>query len=77
MKFDFDSFEFAGLIAPGSIIVFAIALLQPQLLRASNSAVLIAMAIVAAYVFGHLVAAVANVAEPLFKLRGRCSDGHG
>jgi hypothetical protein len=68
MKFDFDTFEFAGLIAPGSVIVLAIALLQPHLLQAGDSAVLIAIAIIAAYVIGHLVAAIANAAEPLFRL---------
>jgi hypothetical protein len=66
MKFDFDTFEFAGLIAPGSVIVLALALLRPQLLHSADSTLLIAMAILAAYVIGHLVAAVTDAVQPLF-----------
>jgi hypothetical protein len=73
MKCDFDTFEFAGLIAPGSVIVLAFALLRPELLRAVDATLLIAIAILAAYVLGHLVAAVANVAQPVFS-RFRVQD---
>lgn len=67
MKFDFDTFEFAGLIAPGSVVVVAIVLLWPQLVHGVEAAVFVTVGIMAAYVGGHLVAAIANLAGPVFE----------
>lgn len=66
MKLDFDTFEFAALIAPGSVVVIALALLYPQILQLAQPAALIAAGLVSAYVSGHLVAALGNLAEPVF-----------
>lgn len=62
-KFDFDTYEFAGLIAPGSVVVLAILLLQPWLFHFADAATLIAVAIIGSYIVGHLVAAVGNLGE--------------
>jgi len=71
VNFNFDTFEFTGLIAPGSVVVLAVALLYPQLLHISDPTVMIAVGIVAAYVVGHLVAAIGNIAELIMKkIRG-------
>jgi len=70
MKFDFNVFEFAGLIAPGSVVLLALTLLHPQLLRAAEPEFLIATAILTAYIFGHLVGAIGNILEKGFRLLG-------
>jgi hypothetical protein len=67
MKVDFDTFEFAGLIAPGVIVVLASLLLWPQLIMGDNATVVIVLVILASYIVGHLVAAVGNIVEPIFK----------
>jgi hypothetical protein len=70
MKFDFNVFEFAGLIAPGSVVLLAVTLLHPQLLRAAEPEFLIATAILTAYIFGHLVGALGNALESPIELLG-------
>ncbi len=70
MKLDFDSFEFAGIIAPGSVIIVAIILLWPQFLNGYDSAILIALIILSAYVIGHLVSAIANLSVGVFRALG-------
>ena len=67
MKFDFDTYEFAGLVAPGSVVLFAILALNPAGLHLGDAAVTVVAAAVVAYVLGHLVAAVGNLSEPLFE----------
>jgi len=63
MNFNFDGFEFTGLIAPGSVVVIAVALLFPHVVRIGDPTVTIAVAIVVAYIVGHLVSAIGNLAE--------------
>jgi hypothetical protein len=70
MKLDFDTFEFAGLVAPGAVIVLASLLLWPRLLMGDNATVIIVLAILASYIVGHLVAAVGNIVEPIFERFG-------
>lgn len=66
MKFDFDTYEFAGLIAPGSVVLLAVAMLYPQLMHSFDPAIVIAAGVVGAYVLGHLVAAIGNLVQPIF-----------
>jgi|GEM_PF-4671748 len=68
MKFDFDTYEFAALIAPGGVAVVVIGLVYPQLLHQADAAILIAAGLFVAYILGHLIAAVGNIAGPLFDL---------
>ena len=65
MKIDFDSFEFAGLIVPGSVIVFLYVYLNPQLMATIQPTLGIAAGLLASYVLGHLIAAIGNLAEPI------------
>lgn len=65
MKFDFATYEFAGIVAPGSVVVFAILALHPAAFHFGDAAVTIVAAVIAAYVFGHLIAAVGNMCEDL------------
>ena len=64
-KFEFDTFEFVGLIAPGGMVLLAFAALHPDLLRLGDPAVVIGMLILLAYVVGNLIAAIGNAAEDL------------
>lgn len=70
MKFDFDTYEFAGLIAPGSVVVFGLYLLRPEWFRGADGAVVIAGVALVAYVLGHLLAAIGNSADGLFQAFG-------
>lgn len=70
MKLDFDTYEFAGLVAPGSVVVFAALLVDPRLVAGLESPIVILGAVVAAYIMGHLVAAIGNLCEGLFALLG-------
>lgn len=72
MKFDFDTFEFTGLIAPGAVIVLALALLYPRNLSDYNPAFLVAAMVIIAYVAGHIVAAIGNICKPLFEKMQIC-----
>ena len=70
MKIDFDSFEFAGLIVPGSVLVFLYAYLNPQLASTIQPTLGIASGLLASYVLGHLIAAIGNFAEPVLPYFG-------
>jgi hypothetical protein len=67
MNLNFDAFEFIGLIAPGSVVVLVVALLHPELFRIGDPAEIIILGIVVAYIAGHLVSAIGNIAELLWK----------
>jgi hypothetical protein len=66
MNLDFDTFEFAGLIAPGTVVLVAIVFLERQVVVGVPSIGVVALGLVAAYILGHLVAALASMANPLF-----------
>lgn len=63
MKPDFDGFEFAGLIAPGGVVVLALALLYGARTPTFDSLLGTVSLVTAAYVVGDLVAALGNVSE--------------
>jgi hypothetical protein len=67
---DFDTFEFAGILAPGFVVVLAILLLLPALPKADDFAMVITIAALASYVVGHLIAAIGNLVQPLFERLG-------
>ena len=70
MKFDFDTYEFAALVAPGAVVIFGAFLIDPNLVKGFDAPLVIVGAAVAAYVAGHLVAAIGNLCERLFALFG-------
>jgi len=70
MKIDFDSFEFAGLIVPGSVMVFLYIYFSPQIASTIQPTLGIAAGLLASYAMGHLVAAIGNLLEPVLPYLG-------
>jgi flagellar motor component MotA len=60
---EFDTFEFFGLIVPGSVVLFGFLLFDPSLVKFADPAILLVAAVVAAYILGHLLNALANICE--------------
>jgi len=76
----FDFYEFAGVIAPGTVILLAAGLIWPDYLGALHKLAVtlggFGLALVLAYVGGHLLQAVGNLLESVWwKINGgRPSD---
>lgn len=76
MSGKFDAYEYVGVIAPGSIAIFAVALLYPELkgLVVGTEVSLggLGLFLIMSYVAGHLVQAVGNCIEAIlwFALKG-------
>lgn len=69
MSSKFDAYEIIGVIAPGSVLLFGLALLFPDLkslfFEQGFSVGDLGLFLVLSFVAGHLIQAVGNLAEPL------------
>ena len=70
MKFDFDAFEFTGIIAPGSLLVVSFILLHLQIIRGLEGSVVLLGIVLASYVAGHIIAAIGNLFETSLRFVG-------
>lgn len=72
MNAKFDAYEYAGVIAPGAIAIFAAALIYPDIrqLTIGTEATIggLGMFVLMSYVFGHLLQGAGNVIEWLIWL---------